>query len=222
VESSYKKVLKGSRRYEKETPKEMASDLDILEIGAGKGEHLPYVSGDFRSYTCLDLFNEPEEWVGSENPRVEWLVADIAKYNFNGKKFDRIIIMCVLHHIENLFDALVNINEILKPGGYITLFLPSDPGILNRINRRFFVTPKSKKLGFSQYDLVNALEHHNHYWGIKTLITNIFVQSEIRTSYYPLNLKSANLSLFSIWNIYLPQDKKILKSPKILGVGESL
>ena len=59
--------------------------------------------------------------------------------------------------------GIKNIKKLLKPGGTFPLFLPSDPGMLNRLIRKLFVTPSAKKLDFLQYELVNAR-------GIETII----------------------------------------------------
>ena len=115
------------------------SGLLILEIGAGKAEHLPYVSMDFQKYVMLDLLNPPEVYPGMNDPRVSWIVGDICSYDQFEEKFDRIIIMCVLHHIRDLSIALKNISKLIKPGGTISIFLPSDPGLLVRVNRKLFV-----------------------------------------------------------------------------------
>jgi SAM-dependent methyltransferase len=177
------------------------SNLCILEVGAGQGEHIEYVKNEFSEYVCLDLFEKPKNWTHQYDQRLLWMKGDISKLDFDGKKFDRIIVMCVFHHLKDPFPALKNIESLLNDDGVLTFFLPSDPGVLNRMNRKIFVSPKAKKLGFSDYALVNAIEHRNHYWGLKLLVDCIFMNYKIDKRYYPLNIPSANLSLFSIWNV---------------------
>lgn len=176
-------------------------NLAILEFGAGTGEHLSFVKPDFESYTMLDLRPAPEgpEWQGDD--RVTWLQQDIGFLPNEGVKYDRILCTCVMHHLDNPAAALASIRGSLKPGGTFSLFLPSDPGVLVRINRRLFVERRARKLGFEAYGIVNAYEHRNHYWSLKTLIESTFCDFEIRKVYFPFFIPAGNLSTFSIWHI---------------------
>ena len=193
---THKKLEKGSYFY----PLSQNDSIDVLEIGAGQGEHLKYVKHDFNSYVLLDLF-APKEESKISDARVRWVVANICDKNLELPKFDRIISTCVFHHLDDPAAAFENIIQHLKPGGIFSLFLPSDPGILNRIVRKIFVTSTARKKGFHCYELVNAREHKNHYWSLLTELNYQFKGFEIHRRYYPLNIKHGNLSLFSIWQI---------------------
>jgi SAM-dependent methyltransferase len=175
----------------------------VLEIGAGKAEHYSFINHSFDKYTMLDKVYD-ESYTKFNDPRITWITSDILNF---GKElhmqnlFDRIIMTCVLHHVENPYRVLLVIRKLLKSGGLFTLFLPSDPGVLNRLVRKLLVTPNALKFGFREYPLVNAFEHRNHYWALKTLIKKTFEADEISVKYFPLNIKAGNLSLFSVWNI---------------------
>ena len=171
----------------------------ILEIGAGKGEHFQFVNQNFGSYTMLDLFPQPTDF--SEFQGADWVQADLCDKSLELPQSDRILSMCVFHHIEDPKTAIQNIKRFLKPGGTFSLFLPSDPGMLNRLNRKLFVTPAAKNNGFNEYELVNAREHRNHYWGLKTELEHQFKDYRISRKYYPFGIPAGNLSLFSIWQI---------------------
>lgn len=176
---------------------------NVLEIGAGKGEHFEFVKHTFDSYTMLDKVPNAN-FVDFKDSRVSWKTADIedlASMKELHGTFDRIVMTCVLHHLDNPFGTLQLIRSLLKTGGVFSLFFPSDPGLLNRIIRRLFVTPKATKLGFSDYQLFNALEHKNHFWGLKIFLGRSFLNDKISVKYYPLNIPLGNMSLFSIWNI---------------------
>jgi SAM-dependent methyltransferase len=175
------------------------SGYSILEIGAGKGEHFGFVKKDFDSYCMLDILTQPVEISQLQN--VTWIQSDICDTNLQLDKYDRIISMCVFHHLHDPVTAMENIKKSLKRDGVFSLFLPSDPGILNRMVRKFFVTPNAKKQGFDYYELVNAREHKNHYWGLKKELEYQFKGFEITKRYYPFGIPAGNLSLFSIWHI---------------------
>jgi SAM-dependent methyltransferase len=114
--------------------------------------------------------------------------------------------MCVFHHLDNPEKVMQLINVWLKPGGTFSLFLPLDPSFANRMNRRFIVLPRARKLGFAEYEVVNALEHKNHFWGLKTMLTYFFRDYEIQVEYKPFAKRVALLNLYSIWHLRKPLD----------------
>lgn len=183
----------------------VSQDTSILEIGAGKAEHFPFVTHSFSKYVLLDLFEEPEIHPAKDDQRAQWVQADICNVQLTPNSFDRIISMCVLHHLEDPMEALENIAAALKPGGTFSLFLPSDPGLLTRLNRSLTVKRSSRKLGFYDYDLMAAFEHKNHYWGLRTMLTSVFTGWETTKKFFPINISSGNLSLFSIHHFTKPE-----------------
>ena len=174
-------------------------EYSVLEVGAGKGEHFSYVKKPFDDYVMLDILPQPKNL--STFKDAVWVQADICDPKLELGKFDRIISMCVFHHLSEPASAMENIKKSLKSGGVFSLFLPSDPGILNRIVRRLFVTPNAKRLGFEFYELVNAREHRNHYWGLRKELEYQFQDFKISKRYYPFGIQTGNLSLFSVWHI---------------------
>ena len=176
----------------------------ILEVGAGTGEHLPYVVPNFGRYVMVDLSPEPADPSWQDDARISWVVGDICSDLQFEEGFDRVISMCVFHHLAEPEAAMANIKRWLKPGGVFTLFLPSDPGMLNRVNRRLFVMPKARRLGFDDYELMAAQEHRNHYWSLNTLLLEQFEGYRIRRRFKPFGIPSGNLSSHSIWHITKP------------------
>ncbi|MHB1065963.1 MAG: class I SAM-dependent methyltransferase [Candidatus Nanopelagicales bacterium] len=198
---SYRKT---HRAVEAKAPQ--GSGLSILEIGAGTGEHLEFVQPTFARYVMVDLSPEPADATWHSDARAEWIQGDVSAPLLEGQAFDRVVSMCVLHHVHDPAAALRNIKNWLKPGGTFTLFLPSDPGLLNRLNRRLLVTPRVRRLGFPHYEVVNAREHHNHYWALRHELDFQFRGYRIHRHYAPLGLPVADLSLYSVWNITKPLD----------------
>jgi phosphatidylethanolamine/phosphatidyl-N-methylethanolamine N-methyltransferase len=186
----------------KKLEKSFTSDISfdrVLEIGAGKGEHLKFIRHKFNNYVMADLV--PIE-VDIDDVRVEKVAFDARQIPFESNFFDRTLMMCVLHHIRDLYQALLEIKRVTKSGGVITIFLPHDPLLANRLNRKIFINRGIKKLGFSKYELVNAIEHNNHYHSIMSQVKDVFEGKEIYTKQYPFFVKIPNLNLFSIIKIY--------------------
>lgn len=186
------------RALEKKIPR-INSNQIILEVGAGYGEHFRFVRTNFKKYIMVDK-HKPKTLL-FENEKVKYFEKDINDCRFRARSFDRIIITCVLHHLDDPFLTLHKIDKWLKPGGTISIFLPCDPGFTVRLSRKLFVNSKAKSLGFVNYNLLNALEHKNHVWGLQILLNEIFNKYEIKTTYYPFILRNNNLNLFSIWQI---------------------
>ena len=152
------------------------------------------------------LFDEPASHPGKKDSRVTWMKSDIAELDLGSKSIDRVISSFVFHHFSQPYEVLLTVRRILWPGGVFSLFLPSDPGMLTRLNRELYVKPRAKRLGFRKYDLMASLEHRNHYWGLKTMVLEVFSKHQISRKYYPFGVASGNLSLYSIWQIKAPYD----------------
>ena len=182
----------------------MLPEMSILEIGAGTGEHLEFVRPDFASYTMLDLFDAPPNAAWGGDPRVSWVTGDACGQAIEDAQFDRVVSMCVLHHVNNPAKALENVRKWLLPGGTFSLFLPSDPGFLNRVNRKLFVNPRARRVGFYDYEIMNAREHRNHFWGLKRELGYQFADYRVRRRFYPFGLPFGDLSLFSVWHFTKP------------------
>ena len=182
-----------------------ASGQSILEIGAGTGEHLEFCDSRFDQYVMVDLNAEPADPPWKMDERVSWVQGDVCRPILRGEKFDRIVSMCVLHHVHDLPSLFRNVKEWLKPSGSFSFFLSSDPGLLNRLNRRAFITPRARRLGFPDYAVVNAREHRNHYWGIREEVHYAFRGFSISARFWPFGLPIASLSTYSIWRVALPE-----------------
>ncbi len=172
----------------------------VLEIGAGKGEHFDFVLHKFDSYIMLDPIEIPRE-ILSKDSRISIKNSTIENSGLSKKSFDRIIMTCVLHHVEHPLDTLVSVRDLLKPNGVFSLFLPCDPGFMNRLNRRLIVNPIAKRLGVENYPLINAVEHRNHIWALLEILSEVFKNDSQKLEYYPFKFRSVNLNTFMIIHV---------------------
>ena len=176
----------------------------ILEVGAGSGQHLKFVEKTYSKYTMTDinsslmLKNNGE----SKLAKIEYKVADVQDLPFKTGSFDRVISTCLLHHLNDVEKALLEIKRVtIKRGGLVSIYLSCDPGILNRLLRSLLIIPKARKLGFSEYKIFIAREHKNHFQSIESLINHVFNGQNIHVKYYPFYIKSWNLNTFCIFQI---------------------
>ena len=97
---------------------------DVLEVGAGLGGTIPYLcTGNETSWTCL----EPDPQLAAQieasahkanvplTPRV--IVGTLADCDPQAERFDSILYIDVLEHIEDDATELNRAAELLKPGG---------------------------------------------------------------------------------------------------------
>jgi hypothetical protein len=92
--------------------------------------------------------------------------------------------------------------RVTKKGGVITVALPTDPGFAWRLGRFFikkFIQKKTHNLSDLDYDYVNAVEHVNSIFNLKTIIKKKF--NIIFEKFYPFNISCVDLNLFYVVQI---------------------
>jgi ubiquinone/menaquinone biosynthesis C-methylase UbiE len=169
---------------------------NVLEIGSGNGEHLKFITHNYSKYYMFDLVY-PKKIIKSK--RIKFVKGDVHKMPFKTESFDRIILTCVLHHLQDPMKALREISRVAKKGAEISILLPSDPGILFRLARFLFANKSLKKFEIENIYLLRALEHRNHYTSLDAMINSIF--SNVSANNYPFFMKSYDLNLFTIYKI---------------------
>lgn len=178
----------------------------VLEVGAGNGEHYDFVKHDFSLYFMTDI-SLPSFPKSSQDLRIVVKQMDCANLiEFGENSIDRLIATCLLAHLDSPFKALMEWKRVVKPGGIISLYLPSEPGMLLRFVRKFFIWPKSKRNGSLNPKFHTYSEHRNHYPGMISLVETVFSGDKIRRSRYPLRILGWNFSLFEILQIELVEN----------------
>jgi SAM-dependent methyltransferase len=174
--------------------------LEILEIGANIGEHVSFVSENFESYTLSDI--RQTKFLNQGNPKIKFRIADVQDLPFEDCTFDRIISTCVFHHLNDPVRGLEEIRRVIRIGGYISILLPNDPGIMYRILRGLTTLRTARRQGIlDKVQLVHALEHKNHYLSIRTLIKWVFENDEIKLNFKPFRIPSYNVNAITVITI---------------------
>lgn len=109
----------------------------ILEIGCGIGNFTKILS-EFEEVYAIDI---NKEYLSNENEfpkRVKVGYGDIegGKYFFKKQKFDCIVCLNVLEHIEKDDKALQNMQSLLNKKGILVLLVPAHVYLYNKIDRR--------------------------------------------------------------------------------------
>lgn len=93
----------------------------ILEIGCGTGENLPLLQ---KLGPTLGLDSNPEA-LALVDPAYQTELADITKQPLPANRYDLIACFDVLEHLPNDQAVLYNLNQALKPGGYLVFTVPA-------------------------------------------------------------------------------------------------
>jgi ubiquinone/menaquinone biosynthesis C-methylase UbiE len=178
------------------------SGLRILEVGAGAGEHVDFVSPDYAEYVATDLDSKRLEKIAERNlPNLKVATIDAQVTNFPDNHFDRVIATCLLAHMLKPEETLLEWRRILKPGGSLTIYIPCEPGIALKMFRRLFTKPKAERMGYQGYDLFIARDHINSADKLCSLITHVFRDNNFKLLFYPFPIKSWYLNLFLVVQI---------------------
>jgi ubiquinone/menaquinone biosynthesis C-methylase UbiE len=114
---------------------------NILEIGSGIGTFSKFIIAQERTVTLSDLndnyINDLKEKY-KENPLVSVLQADAEKIDeaVNGKKFDTVIAVNIIEHLENDDEALKRIKKILLPGGRLVFIVPAHELLFSEFDKK--------------------------------------------------------------------------------------
>jgi phosphatidylethanolamine/phosphatidyl-N-methylethanolamine N-methyltransferase len=199
-----------------EKGKKVNPQSSILDIGGGDGQHVPFLSGRFSNYTILDLLDHSQKLNPAINsvdlPKVNFVLGNAEKLPFEDESFDRIILTCILHHVDSPAKVLSECRRVLRNGGELSIYLPDDPGMIYRWIRHFGAHKKySKRTKRPIRDIkyLWAIEHQNHVLGISTVIRRTFQGDSIRRRSYPLPLGSWNFNLFQVFQIVVNKDQNV-------------
>ena len=170
----------------------------VLEVGAGSGQHLKYVKHGFKEYLVTDLVKPKTSKILKKDGRIKTLVVNVEKIPFSDNYFDRVIVTCLLHHVDRPGLAIKEIDRVLRKDGSATIFLPCDPGIVLRFIRCLTSARYARKMGFQGYDLLNAKDHRNHVGSLLKLIEYGFPGRNMKIKYFPFLLPSWNLNTYIV------------------------
>ena len=183
----------------------------VLEVGAGSGEHFPFVQHSFDEYIETDI-RERSDNPGPPDERRKYVVADAEALQFPDQSFDRVIATCLLLHLAEPEVALEEWRRVTCTDGLVNLLVPCDPGMLVRATRSILTVPAVKRSGFEGYKLFNARDHRNHVGSIDQLVRYVFRDDDIRTYRYPLRFPSWNLNAFFAYSIRVKRTNDSLAS----------
>ena len=175
----------------------------ILEVGAGKGQHIESVKCEYASYTQTDIREIPHEGK-SFSHKIFSIQANAKNLSqFHNGQFNRTIATCLLAHLSDPEEALREWRRVTaKNGGILSIYVPCEPSLLLRIAQRLSTRRKTKKLGIN-YETMHYREHRNHYFFLSALILDIFINDKVKVLAFPGKLLPFDFKLYEIYQIQL-------------------
>ena len=164
----------------------------VLELGAGNLGHLKFLKHAYEIYLLTDIrtiddatIPEIEPGIIPQQMGIYKSMADARLLKYSDNSVDRILSGCLLLHLDEPLAVLEEWMRVLKPGGVIDTVIPNDQSLTIWLYRSLYSRRKSKKLGFRDFDLVNAFEHHSYYERIIRLVNAAFPIDSIEFHHYP-------------------------------------
>jgi len=176
---------------------------NVLEIGAGSGELFEHVNKDFENYFMTDISDWGKKDIldlALRDQRIKFEIQDVEKLSYPEDYFERVLVSCVIAHVTEPYQALLELRRVTKPGGIISIFVSTDPGILLKLIRNILTKPRMSNLPIP-YELCNSIQHRNTPSSIMEMTRWIFKEDYVKINYYPFRIKSWNLSTHLIINI---------------------
>lgn len=172
----------------------------VLEVGAGSGIHLGYITHTYDEYTITDASDEMLSRFQHRDDtfRIITQAEDAAQLSFPNSSFDRLIATHVLEHLYKPHEALREWVRVLKPGGTLSIVLPCDPGLLWRFGRNFGPRRRAQANGLD-YDYLMAREHVNSIHNLLALIRYYF--DSFAEYWWPTHVPAYDLNLIYGVNI---------------------
>lgn len=175
----------------------------ILEIAAGHSNHQRFIKQGYQEYHETDIYIEslPKRSDSIKLKQFELNANETSKLPSN--YYDRIIVSCLLIHLNNPKEILNSWLHLLKPGGSLTILVPCEPGALLRFARRISTVKKSQKLGIDYYS-IHFSEHVTYFLRAKYYIDNLDGVKRVKWKYFPFGIPFWNINLWTVAQI----DKK--------------
>ncbi|WP_455372058.1 class I SAM-dependent methyltransferase [Limibacillus halophilus] len=179
----------------------------ILEVGTGTGAHLAFVDPGYATYLMTDLNPAVLEVAKAKAERLgagaaSTAVASALDLPYEDASFDRLIAAHVLEHLPEPHRALKEWRRVVRPGGAISILVPTDPGFAWRMGRHFGPRRQAMARGLP-YDYIMAREHVNACVNLLALIRHYF--PERSEHWWPFRLPSVDLNLFVAIHASLPE-----------------
>jgi SAM-dependent methyltransferase len=171
----------------------------ILELGAGEGFHRQFVISKYDQYLETDISERKGKELPSQKSSFQQQNAE--SLSFEDNSFDRTIATCLIAHLDHPFEALQEWRRVTKDSGFISIYIPCEPGFLLRGFRAVFLVSKARAGGSKDFNFRIASEHRNSYIMCKAILKEEFKGDDVRMTRFPFPFLSWNFNIFAVAKI---------------------
>lgn len=131
--------------------KKFSGNLNILELGCGRGSLLDYIYSEELNYLGIDLSNVAINYAKEKYKysNINFLEDDFNNINSSINNFDCIVFNESLYYANNIESILFNYNGLLKKNGYIIVSLFDNIPLIMpksfKVDNYFRITNNKKK-----------------------------------------------------------------------------
>lgn len=191
-------VMRASHRLVEKSLSGASKFSRVLEVGAGTGEHIPFVRHRFDEYILSDLDQNTLEVARKKlgklhDSKLRFEVQAGNNLKYEDSTFDRLIAVHVLEHISQPHLVLKEWLRVLKHGGILSILIPTDPGLAWRLGRHLGPRRQAIEKGIA-YDYIMAREHVNPSTNLIALLRHYFPHP--KEAWWPIPVPSTDLNLF--------------------------
>lgn len=203
------KVLELGRQKLESCFEESKSFSKTVEVGAGTGEHFPFIRHRFDEFFFTDtnadaLSVAQAKHSNSSSGKLLFEKVNPGPLPYKDNSFDRLIATHVLEHINEPHLIIKDWNRVVKPGGTLSILIPTDPGLMWRLGRCFGPRMRAHQRG-EPYDYLMARDHVNPCHNLLALIKYYYKTLDER--WWPLNIfPHLDFNLFYIVNCIKTRD----------------
>jgi phosphatidylethanolamine/phosphatidyl-N-methylethanolamine N-methyltransferase len=177
----------------------------ILELGAGHGQHLQFVKNDYKKYFETDIEKTflPIRSLNLQKSQSEVVQHSIDAENlsiYGDSSFDRLIATCLLVHLSNPEVALGEWRRVVRNGGWISIYIPCEPGLFLRFARHFTTVRAAKKMNRNHLSF-HYREHVSYFSRLNLLVVESFSKDLVQRRFFPFLIPAWNLNLGVIYQI---------------------
>lgn len=201
-------VMRASHRLAERRFQEQDYFANVLEIGAGTGEHVGFVRHGFERYVLSDLDGKTLEVAkrklsGKFTNKLLYEEQSGEGLSYVDNSFDRLIATHVLEHIIQPHLVIKEWRRVVKNGGVLSILIPTDPGVAWRLGRNLGPRKNAIAQGVD-YDYLMAREHVNSCNNLIALLRHYF--PERTEAWWPLPIPSIDLNLFFVFHAVVKKE----------------